>query len=52
VLGTLTALPAPEEDESEGGQYAVAVASLLAGAGILAAPLRRREKSRRKEPAA
>jgi len=52
MLGELAALPPREGEGGTKGQYAVAMASLAAGVGVLVAPVRRRAKARRRESAA
>ncbi|MEO7986790.1 MAG: NosD domain-containing protein, partial [Gemmatimonadales bacterium] len=49
-LPAMAALPDEGDDAGTAGQYAVGAATLLAGAGILAVPVRRREARRAKEP--
>ncbi len=48
-LESMAALPNEGEEHQSGTQYAVAAATLVAGAGVLVMPVRRRETPRAKE---
>ncbi|MGH7499397.1 MAG: nitrous oxide reductase family maturation protein NosD [Gemmatimonadales bacterium] len=50
ALESMAALPGEGDESGTGSQYAVAAATLAAGAGILAVPARRRRTPRVKEP--